>query len=201
MIENYVAYLKYLQERLDRFFASQKEYIACKKGCAKCCKNAQFPYSLIEFKYLLQGFLTLDKETQDKVEANISKIYQDKKLFKGEKFLYDCPFLIDEACCVYDYRGIVCRSFGLITAARENKNAKIPFCAFIGLNYSNVLDDEKKKLSGEKVEKLGLKEEPLGFNIGYDFLTNKDFERGFNFSFGDKKALIDWFDKDLTQQN
>lgn len=192
MLENYVNYLKVLDEKLNKFFNMQKPYIFCTKGCAKCCKNAEFPFSLIEIKYLLSGFLNLDKETQNIIEDNIKKTCENKKNFKGEKFLYDCPFLINNECSLYQYRGIVCRAFGLMYVGRDDIT-KAPFCCFEGLNYSNVADYETKIISPKKFESLKLEQEPLAFNVSYKFLTSPNVEKCFNFNFGDKKALIDWF--------
>lgn len=191
MIDNYITYLKFLDTKFKTFFEKQKPYIFCKKGCSMCCKNAQFPYSQIEMVYLLSGIQMLNDETIVKIMDNINKIKAAKKEFKGKKFLYDCPFLIDNVCSVYDYRGILCRAFGLITVG-ENGKIKTPFCCFKGYNYSNVMDDSGKNVSPEKFKKLDVPEEPLAFNIDYQFLTDPDFERGFNFKFGDKKPLIDW---------
>ena len=194
MLENYVTYLEFLDEKFQKFFAKQKPYIFCQKGCAKCCKNAQFPYSSIETAYLLYGFMKLDAGIQEEVDKNIKQVLEDKKIFKGEKFRYNCPFLINNVCCVYEYRGLVCRSFGLMTNDINGK-VQVPFCCFDGLNYSNVMDDEGKHVSREKFDKLGVEEEPTAFNVSYQFLTDPDFERGFNFVFGDKKPLIEWFIK------
>ena len=192
MLCNYAVYLEFLNEKLKKFFESQKPYIFCRKGCAKCCKNSQFPYSAIEFRYLLNGALTLDKRIQEKIEANIKKLLEKKKNFRGKKFLYDCPFLIDDVCSVYPYRGVICRTFGLMTNT-VNQKIKAPFCAFKGLNYSNVLNLRKKTISVRKFKKLNTKLEPLGFNISYKYLTCEDYERTFNIKFGESKPVIDWF--------
>ncbi len=194
MIENYENYLSFLNGKLSNFFERQREYIKCKKGCALCCKNAEFPYSLLEFKYLLTGFMNLDKEKQDIIERQLERVAEAKKNFKGQKFLYDCPFLIDDVCSLYEYRGIVCRTFGLLSQKKgEYDTAKVPFCVHKGLNYSMVLDEKTNKLSPEKYKALGFREEPLGFNIHYEFLTDEAFEKKFNFKFGEKRPLIDWF--------
>ncbi len=192
MLINYVNYLNFLNEKLRKFFASQKPYIFCDKGCARCCKNAQFPYSSIEVTYLLAGFQTLDRYTQQVIRSNIQKTVNDKKIFDGEKFLYDCPFLINDVCAVYDFRGVVCRTFGLLSQGNDGR-IKVPFCCYQGFNYSNILDMDTKKLSQEKIDKLHLKEEPVAFNVSYEFLTDPAFEYKFKFLFGDKKPLIDWF--------
>lgn len=193
MLCNYAVYLEFLNEKLNKFFESQKPYIFCRKGCAKCCKNSQFPYSAIEFRYLLNGALTLDKRIQEKIEANIKELLEKKKNFRGKKFLYDCPFLIDDVCSVYPYRGLICRTFGLMTNT-VNQKIKAPFCAFKGLNYSNVLNLRKKTISVRKFKKLNTKLEPLGFNISYKYLTCEDYERTFNIKFGESKPVIDWFE-------
>ncbi len=193
MIGNYLAYLEFLNKKLLKFFASQKPYIFCKQGCSRCCRHAQFPYTAIEFRFLLGGALTLDDATQKKIESNIKAILEKKKKYRGKKFLYDCPFLIDNACCVYDYRGVICRTFGLMTNTENNK-IRAPFCAFKGLNYSNVLNLKKKTISVRKFKKLNTTSEPLGFNVSYKYLTGEDYEQAFNLKFGESKPLIDWFE-------
>ncbi len=190
-IENYLIYLSFVDKKITTFFHRQQEYIKCKKGCGLCCKNAQFPYSQIEFAYLLEGYMALDEEIKDKVGRNIKKVSKQKSDFSGEKFLYDCPFLIDNVCCIYNYRGIICRSFGLMYNS-DDGHVKVPFCAYQGYNYSMVMDKKQNKITQDMVDAFEHTEEPLGFNIGYKFLTNSAFEKGFNFDFGDKKALIDW---------
>ncbi len=193
MLDNYIVYLNFITEKLNKFFERQKPFIFCKKGCAMCCKNAQFPYSKLEVDYLLFGYEKLDIKIKEQIMKNIENIKKEKSKFKGNDiFKYDCPFLINNECIIYEYRGIVCRTFGLISKG-ENGKIKIPFCAFQGYNYANVLDKNENKISAKKLEELKIKEEPVAFNINYKFLTNPDFERGFNISFKEKKALIEWF--------
>ena len=194
MRENYITYLKFLEERLNGFFDRQKEYICCHKGCSLCCRNAEFPYSRLEMQYLAEGYFSLNDELQNIIETRFNTLRENKKIFKGEKFLYDCPFLINDACTVYEYRGVVCRTFGLLSQSPDG-TVKTPFCCFKGLNYSKVFDENTQQLSDEKVKAIGYKEQPLGFNLSYEFLTNPDFERGFNIIFGEKKPLLDWFYK------
>lgn len=194
MLVNYLTYLKFLNDRLEKFFEKQKPYICCQNGCGMCCRNAQFPYSQMELSYLLQGLWALDLDTKKLISANIKKLQQDRLNFKRERFLYDCPFLINNVCSVYEYRGIVCRTFGLLYTGIDGR-IKVPFCSFQGYNYANVLTDDGSQISSEKFEKLGIPEEPVAFNISYEFLTNPDFERGFNFSFGEKRPVIEWFIK------
>ncbi len=201
MLNNYLNYLEFINKKLDKFFNKQKDYIFCKKGCGLCCKNAQFPYSKIEMQYLFLGCKNLPKEIFNQVEINIEKVLRDKESFKGEKFTYDCPFLIDNICSIYEHRGIICRSFGLMTIIKgTDKKNQVPFCYEKGLNYSNVIDPNTKQVSSEKYKQTGIEEEPLAFNVSYNFLTGKDFEESFNFAFGEKKPLIDWFILDFEKE-
>ncbi len=191
-MENYKLFLYYLNKKLDSHFEEQKPYIFCKKGCAKCCQNAEFPYSKLEATYLKLGFVKLDNETRELVTKNIAKIKKEKMEFKGDKFLYTCPFLIDNVCSVYDYRGVVCRTFGLISV-RDDTTANLPFCHNLGLNYSNVVDHETNKITSEKWLQTGIETEPHGFkDISYDYLTGKDFEEKFDIKFEEKRPLIEW---------
>lgn len=192
MIANYLMYLKFIDNKINNFFEKQKPYIFCHKGCAKCCKGAQFPYSYIELRLLLSGFLLLDKEKQNTIEKNVQKVLNEKENYTGKKFMYDCPFLIDNVCSVYEYRGLICRAFGLLT--KSNKGLEVPFCCHEGLNFSNVLEEGTTMISRAKVEKLENVEEPVAFNISYEFLTDDDFAKGFDFEFGEKKPLIEWFE-------
>lgn len=192
MLNNYLTYLQFIDSKLRKFFEKQKPYIFCKKGCGLCCKNAQFPYSKIEIDYLMIGAWGLDLETKKIIAKNLESIKKQKSEFKGNMFKYDCPFLINNECSVYEYRGIICRSFGLLNVG-ANKNIKVPFCCFEGLNYSNVMEDGGNKISEEKFKNLNEEKEPVAFHTNYEFLTDSDFERGFNFKFGEKKAMIDWF--------
>lgn len=191
MLENYIKYLKIVDSKLQKFFEIQKPYIFCKEGCANCCKNAQFPYSRIEMLYLLEGAVKLSEEIQNKINDNVARILEEKKNFKGKVFKYECPFLINNSCCIYEYRGLVCRSFGLISIGDDDK-IKAPFCCFQGYNYSNVIKKGDNKISQELWEKSGIQQEPKAYNVSYKFLTKPDFEEGFGFIFGEKKPLIDW---------
>ena len=65
----YKQYLNTLQNLLDSYSENQKEYLACKKGCAYCCEKGQYPYSRLEFDYLLAGFVNLpDNEKLEIIE-------------------------------------------------------------------------------------------------------------------------------------
>ena len=191
-LENYVIYITYLNKKLNGFFEKQYPYICCKKDCAKCCMNGEYPFSAIEFDFLMIGFSRLPADVQEKIMSEIKSLKDKKSKENKETFTHKCPFLINNECSVYDFRGIICRSFGLI-AINEHGNSKIPFCAFEGLNYANVLDVETKIISSEKYKKLGDVPQPLAFNVSYNFLTSETIAENFKIDFGEKKPLLDWF--------
>ena len=188
---NFITYLEYLDKKLAEFFDNQQEYICCQKGCAKCCQHGNYPFSKIEFEYLMLGFKKLDKNTQELIRNKIINLNEEKITSSEKYFMYECPFLIDNECSVYKHRGIICRTFGLMYYL-EDGNTKIPFCAFQGLNYSKVADEEKKIISEEKYIASGYIQEPLAFNVSYKFLTNKEHEIGYGIQFGECKSLIEW---------
>lgn len=190
-LSNYLFYMGYLNRKLEGFFENQSPYIFCKKGCSKCCQNGEYPFSKAEFDYLMVGFLQLPVDIQEKIKTKIKKIKKAKNGKEG--FVYECPFLFNNQCSVYDFRGIVCRSFGLMSI-NDKGASKIPFCAFENLNYSNVVDFDTKIISSEKYKKLGNVNEPLAFNTSYSFLTSENIEKNFHIEFGEKKPLIDWFE-------
>lgn len=192
-LEHYMIYLNFIQKKLDKYFESQKPFIFCSKGCGKCCKKQQFPYTQIEAQYLVLGTLILVPEIREQIEKNIFELIAKKKKSRAKKFRYDCPFLIDNVCSVYNFRGLICRSFGLMIKPEEGK-VSIPFCFFDGLNYSNVMNKRTKQFSKRKYKKLNIEESPNVYHVGYQQLADEDLAKGFGFRFGEIKPLIDWFE-------
>ena len=197
MLDKYIEFLEYLMGSLNKYFSEQAPYITCKMGCAKCCSNGDYPFSEIEVEYLKQGFNKLDDKTKEIILSNIKQIIIDKKNNTKETFTYKCPFLIDNVCSVYEQRGIICRTFGLIYL-KEGAKMQIPFCAYEGLNYSNVLDPEKDMLMADKMKDLGIEVEPKAYNIHYSFLTSDRVAHAFQFEYGKKGSLIDLLSEDTT---
>lgn len=192
MIEKYEKYLSFIQEYLRKFFEQQKPYVFCKEGCSICCEIGHYPMSELEFNYLSIGFSLLESEKKKRVQNNIKKY---KRIIQNPSDYYMCPFLLDNRCSVYNYRPLICRSYGLLYFVTNDKGVpefKIPCCVSHGLNYSNVYDENKKSMSKEKFIKLGIKEEPLSYNVSLEYLQYNEFTSGLDF--GKSKKMIDWFD-------
>lgn len=169
MNEEYKLFLINLDNKLEKYFERDKKKIQCAKGCSACCQNADFPLSLTEMKYLMQGFLGLDKSAHDKVRDNIKNVIES-----GKKY-YTCPFLIDDLCSVYEYRPIICRVHGL-AYLRTDGIVNLPECSNSGKNYSENFD-------GKTVNFEPVKED----------LNPIAIRKSSKIDFGEVRSMIDWF--------
>ncbi len=201
---NYKIYLSLIEEKmLNKYFEEQKPYICCKAGCSYCCEKGQYPMSKIELAYILLGFSQLSTEQKTEILEKIKRLKQEKINFESknpnsvEGFMYECPFLENHKCSVYEYRAVICRTHGLMFFIEDDKTNepknKIPFCVNLGLNYSNIYDKETKTLSDVKMYELGIEQEPLAYNLSLKTLLNNDIAKNLDFEFGEVKTMIDWF--------
>ena len=194
-IDKYLEFLDYFQNMLNRDFADQAPYIKCKMGCAKCCQNGNYPFSQLEVEFLKQEFKTLAPELKQKILGKIKDLIDKKNNSKEDPFMHECPFLVDNVCSVYNNRGIICRTFGLIYF-NDSERMQMPFCAFEGLNYSEVMDFEKNIITEEKLAESGITVEPKSFNLDYKKVTDDKIAHSFGFSYGEKGPLLDILEKD-----
>ena len=193
-ITKYELYLAYLMPKLEKFFQEQSPYICCKEGCSHCCEKGEYPFSELEFAYIMYGSKSLTPQIINELNNNISQIKQaQKNNTTNNKFLYKCPFLINKRCVVYNFRGLICRTHGLAFFDKNNKLV-VPACVDKGLNYSNVYDFEKQNLSSKKCKELGIKQEPLAHNVGLHFILDNSITNQLKINFGESKSLIDWFE-------
>ena len=98
----------------------------------------------------------------------------------------------NKECSIYDFRGIICRTFGLLTVGTDEK-LKVPFCQSLGLNFSKVIDREHKKIDEDLVKKYNYKVQPKAYCIDLKMMTNPEIFADKSFEFGVIKQLIDWF--------
>lgn len=198
-LEGYKIYLKLIHERmLNKYFEEQSPYLCCQNGCAHCCQKGQYPMSEIEVKFILSKMASLEKSLQETILYNIQSIIKEKNTSKlqREDFFYQCPFLINSSCSVYENRALICRTHGLMFFIDDNtgnEKYKIPFCVHLGLNYSNVYDKEQNTITEELIKKVGAKCPPQAYNLSLRTLTNKKITSELGFEFGKFKPLIEWF--------
>lgn len=196
MMLDYEKYLEIIDEYLQKFFKQQKDYIFCKEGCSLCCENGLYPFSQLEFDYLMYGFAQLGDELKIQIMDEIKQLKKEKDKSKEKKFFHRCPFLIDKKCSVYKYRALICRNYGLMYHYKNKKGEQryhMPCCVFQGLNYSNVYDEKEGTLTTEKWKTTGLEVEPVSYNVSLDFLMDNDLTKFLNLEFGEQKHILDWF--------
>jgi len=199
MIEKYEKYLELIGYGLiQKHFEEQKDYIKCKQGCSFCCESGQYPFSEVEFEYLMLGYNTLSDEEKAIIQSKVQEVKSLKSEIietEDKRFMYECPFLINKKCSVYKYRGIICRTHGLLffMVDKDGKSSnKMPDCATKGLNYSNVLDLKTGILSVELWEKTGIKTEPVAYNLSQKAMLKNVLTEELQLEFGQTKALIEW---------
>lgn len=185
-MENYKKFLESVDGDIKKIFEFQKEYLFCKEGCAHCCKQGDFPMSELEFKYLMLEYEKLPQKIKEKIELNI------KEVKKGDTTSYICPFLINDKCTVYKNRPLVCRTFGVLTEDAQG-NPSFPFCTTLGLNFSQIYNEEEKHLSFELYKKGGFKNFPKVFRLSNKVIMNLPLTKELNIDFGKAKKMIDFF--------
>lgn len=199
-LEKYIAYTEILKEKLDVYFKDQKEFLKCKAGCDICCKVSYYPVSQLEYEYVRIGF---NENFTDEERENINKaainIIKDRRIFAKTnpnlmEYSYECPFLVNGACGVYKHRALLCRSHGLIykDIEKQNKN-NAPHCMSLGLNYSNIYDEETKQFCTKKTKALGIISTPKVYDLSYSILMK---DSGID-DFGDVRMLVEWIVMDI----
>jgi Fe-S-cluster containining protein len=200
MLEKYEKYLNQLKDKLDLCFNDQKEYLKCKAGCAICCKNSYYPVSKLEYEYMKKGMeenLTNDQIEQIKQKA--IQIIKDRTVFLKEgndllDFQYECPFLANNSCNIYENRALLCRSHGLIHQDLENPNKiNLLHCIKFGYNYSDIVDTNTNKISIDKIKRFGFENMPKVFDLSYSSMIS----RAEDVEFGDIRMLVEWIVMDI----
>lgn len=184
MLNAYEKFLEEFDKRLESYFESQKPYIKCRQGCSKCCETGEYPFSRLEAEYLMRAFIRLPKNVKDIIRASIEQLKEDKKNSKSERFLYKCPFLVNNLCSLYKYRGIVCRTHGLAYHEDGTNNLKLPECARFGLNYSEVFNKSDNSIYIGNTIKEQLK---------IDKVLRSTSAQKYKLECGAIRPLIEWF--------
>lgn len=177
MLIQYEKFIAKLDKKLNNYFQLQSEYVCCRSGCSACCEVGDYPFTQLEMMYLMSGFKSLPDYLKKQVSDNIFSIKQNR--FSMHLY-YKCPFLIENKCCVYKYRGITCRTYGLAYLL-DDKTVKLPECSKEGLCYSKVIKDGILTI------------EPIAENLNLFDIINSDWTKKYKLDFGPSRSLIDWF--------
>jgi Fe-S-cluster containining protein len=101
-----------------RALASERAHWPCRRGCDHCCRHlaAPLPVSDAEWRYLWEGFLALDAQTQAAVRERVAQQAE-----AGAARPYTCPLLdpATGACSVYAHRPLACRTYGFALSRGE----------------------------------------------------------------------------------
>lgn len=186
MLKRYENFLKDFDAVIYDLFKQQAKYVKCKKGCSMCCETGEYPFSHLEFSYLTKGYISLPNDKKHIVQQNIKNLIKQKKEFKGKRFEHQCPFLIDKECSVYEYRGIICRTFGLGYYDDVKDYVKLPECVHYGMNYSEYYDEETHTLSIDDV---------ININLRIDRVLNSKLAQAYNFEYGDIRPMLEWLEQ------
>lgn len=192
--KRYEIFLYTLNKELQKMFNNQAEFIKCKEGCSYCCEKGEYPFSELEFNYLIEGYKQLDSNTKKIIKENIKQINKEKSKNTDKIFMHKCPFLIDKRCSVYKNRGIICRTFGLLCEHNDGR-LTIPFCHEYGLNYAQLYDKELGQLIDERDGIKLSKTEPAAFRIERDNIMNLSIAKNLNIVWGDSKTMIDFINQ------
>ena len=79
MLKKYDKFIKDFQQKIDKYFEENSEYIYCHEGCSACCEIGEYPFSWIEMGYLMEAFVELPENI--KQNLNIDVVLKD---FDGE---------------------------------------------------------------------------------------------------------------------
>ncbi len=192
--KRYEIFLYTLNKELQKMFDNQAEFIKCKEGCSYCCEKGEYPFSELEFNYLIEGYKQLDSNTKKIIKENIKQINKEKSKNTDKIFMHKCPFLIDKRCSIYKNRGIICRTFGLLCEHNDGR-LTIPFCHEYGLNYAQLYDKELGQLIDERDGIKLSKTEPAAFRIERDNIMNLSIAKNLNIVWGDSKTMIDFINQ------
>lgn len=178
MLAEYEKFLEKFDKRLSRYFEEQCEFIKCKKGCSACCEVGEYPFSRLEAEYLMSGFVKLPSDIKKQVRENI------KRLKEENPKLCQCPFLINHLCCLYKYRGIVCRTHGLAWYDEDEEKIRLPYCVNLGLNYSKIFDRETGEVYIQN---------PIKAHLRIDSILRSPLAEEYELECGEIRPLIKWF--------
>lgn len=93
---------------------AHSDHLSCKKGCSSCCMDfSVFP---LEF-FAINHFL--NRKTPDIARPESEEA---------------CPFLVKDACTIYDHRPIICRTQGLPLLFTGDEGWELSACE---LNFTN----------------------------------------------------------------
>jgi Fe-S-cluster containining protein len=122
---NLLATIDRLLERIRRRYSA---HIACTKGCPCGCRNLSiFP---VEALYLAIALRELPAQAAARIQERAAAAS-----------FWDCPLLEDQACSLYPFRPIICRTHGFPLQTVYNGRPAIGHCRHNFKNMSSIPAD------------------------------------------------------------
>jgi Fe-S-cluster containining protein len=113
---------------LDRIQRRYSAHIACRKGCACGCRNLTiFP---IEALSLIRALQDLPAEASARIRKRAATAS-----------FWDCPLLEDQACDLYPFRPLICRTHGFPLQTTYNDRLSIGYCRHNFKNMPSIPED------------------------------------------------------------
>jgi hypothetical protein len=85
-------------------------------GCRdNCCRTRFYHHTIIEYAYLIEGFMTLNSAKQNEVKSRAVAVVDEtaRAAESGAALQLMCPLNFDELCILYPYRPMICRLHGI----------------------------------------------------------------------------------------
>jgi Fe-S-cluster containining protein len=122
-LRNYRTLLKKVDERCREIERNCRAHIACRKGCAECCRH--FSIFPVEAAALSEALQRLTKEQADHILEKARNSTPESP----------CPLLEKRICLLYKARPVICRTHGLPLLYVQDGQTIVDFCP---LNFRDL---------------------------------------------------------------
>ena len=126
MASDYVSILDRADAHFAKVLAEQPAAMQCRQGCTGCC-HGLFEIGTADVSMIQEAMRILDEPARERLKSRARAIFEstlhptlrdcspeEKEAFFERADEIPCPALDDAgACSIYEYRPIVCRTFGL----------------------------------------------------------------------------------------
>lgn len=150
-MSSYLDLLRRADQHFREVLADQPQNLQCRRGCTLCCYGS-FEISAADVPMIAEGLAHLEPAQRlrilERAETMIREARhpnlreateREKKEFFNRSASIPCPALDDSgACSIYEYRPLVCRTFGV--PLRDGRNFSGEVCE---LNFTAASDQEK----------------------------------------------------------
>lgn len=120
-------YYEAIDKRIKK--SSRKLSIDCQKGCSSCCREINFDIPAMESEYVVDALNELENDKKIVIGQRLMSLREQfseysrqtkvrdseeqyQHMVERQKVVkYDCPFLINDECSIYESRPVICRTY------------------------------------------------------------------------------------------